>query len=114
MIKNIKNLTKISNTLDSKGTILGLLQYNDKYYLSSYLKDNAGRVYCSVKESILARYFNNELKLQEVFMASEDIVAPRNFRKGTIQSIKEQLAELITCGKSLFSENSDGMRNDSL
>lgn len=114
MIKEIKNLKKINAIMNAKGTILGLLKYRDKYYLSSYLKDNAGRVYCSVEESVLASYFNNELRLQDVFLASEDIVVPRIFRKETVDLLKEQLADLITCGKRLFFENSDGMRNDSL
>jgi len=114
MIKSSRILKKINDTLNSKGTILGLFQYKDKYYLSSYLKDKSGRIYCSVKESILALYFNNELTLKEVFLASEGIVGPRNFREETIYSIKEQLTKLIAGGKRLFSQNADEMRNDSL
>ena len=114
MIKSSRILKKINDTLNSKGTILGLFQYKDKYYLSSYLKDRSGRVYCSVKESILALYFKNQLTLQEVFLASDGVVGPRNFRKETVYSIKEHLAGLITSGKRLFSENSEEMRNDSL
>lgn len=112
-MKEIKNLKKINETLNSKGTILGLLKYNDKYYFSSSLNGESGRVYWSVEEPVLASYFNNQLKLQDVFFASEDIIVPRYFRKEA-GDLKKQLADLITCGKRLFFENSDGMRNDSL
>ena len=114
MIKSSRILKKINDTLNSKGTILGLFQYKDKYYLSSYLKDKSGRAYCSVEESTLTRYFNNELRLQEVFMTSDEIVVPPNSKEKTAYLIKEQLADLIASGKRLFSENSDEMRNDSL
>ncbi len=114
MIKDNRFLKKINDTLNLKGTILGLFKYEDKYYLSSYLKDKSGRAYCSVEESILIRYFNNELRLQEVFMASKEIVVPRNFGRKAVHLIKDQLADLIASGKRLFSENSDDIRNDSL
>ena len=110
MIKDNKFLKKINNILNSNGTLLGLFKYNDTYYLSSYIDDNSGRAYCSVDEPTLTSYFNNELRLKDVFMASEDIVVAPGFRN----LIKEQLAELIASGKRLFSENSDEMRNDSL
>ncbi|HEY5826221.1 MAG TPA: hypothetical protein VIT44_17745 [Cyclobacteriaceae bacterium] len=114
MIKDIKILKKINDTLNAKGTILGLFKYKDKFYLSSYLKDKSGRAYCSVEESTLASYFNNELSLQEVFFASDDILVPRNFGTKTVALIKEQLTGLIASGKRMFSDNPDEMRNDSL
>ena len=114
MIKGNRILNKINDTLNAKGIVLGLFKYEDKYYLSSYLNDKSGRAYCSVEESTLTRYFNNELRLQDVFLASEDVVATRTFGKETINLIKGQLADLITTGKRLFLENSEGMRNDSL
>jgi hypothetical protein len=113
MIKDIRFLKKINDTLNLKGTILGLFKYKDKYYLSSYLKDKSVRAYFAVEDSILTRYFNNELRLQEVFMASKEIVVPRDFRKKAYL-IKAQLADLIASGQRLFSENSDDTRNDSL
>ena len=114
MIANIRNLKKLDDILNSEGTILGLYKYNDKHYLGSYLKNKSGTVYYSVNEPMLTRYFNNELRLQEVFLACEDIVVPPNFRKGPVDLVKEQLAKLLTCGERLFIENSAGMRNDTL
>lgn len=109
-MENVKQLQKIDDILNSEGTILGLHIYNDKLYFSSYLTDKSGTVYYSVDESILTQYFNNQLRLQEVFLASENTTVPQNFN----YLAKEQLAALIACGERLFLENPEGMRSDML
>jgi hypothetical protein len=114
MIKEIRNLKKVDDILNSEGTILGLCKDKDKFYLRSYLKDKTGMVYYSVEEQMLKRYFKNELTLCDVFLASEDLVIPRNFRNETVYLLIEELTGLIACGEELFLENSGGMRNDEL
>jgi len=111
MIKNIRNLKKIDDILNSEGTILGLHQHRDQLYLSSYLKDESGTVYYSVDALILVRYFKSELKLREVFLASEDVVVPRKSSQATNYLVKAGLTELISCGDRLFSENSEGIKS---
>jgi len=116
MIKNVRDLKKIDDILNCEGTILGLHKdkAKDKLCLSSFLRDGSGTVYYSVNERTLAKYLNNELRLREVYMASEDTFVLRNSPIEAVYFFKEYLTELITCGERLFQENSDEIKNDML
>ena len=114
MIKNVRDLKKIDDILNCEGTILGLHKDKDKLCLSSFLRDGSGTVYYSVDERTLAKYLNNELKLRDVYLASEDTFVLRNSPIDAVYFFKEYLTELITCGERLFRENSDGIKNDML
>jgi hypothetical protein len=113
-MKNTLNLKNIGDLLNSEGTLLGLHQNEGELYLSSYLNDKSGTVYYSVDESTLVRYYNNELRLSEMYLTSKDTVVPRCYRTETVYFNKEELTNLISCGDKLFLENSFGMRSDTL
>jgi hypothetical protein len=114
MIKNIGDLKKIDDILSLEGTILGLHKDRDKLCLSSCLKDGSGTVYYSVNELTLAKYLNNELRLRDVYLASEDTLVLRKSPMEAVYFFKEYLTELISCGERSFLENSDRIKNDML
>ena len=71
-------------------------------------------VYYSVDEPTLVKYLNNDLKLSEIYLESNDTVVHHNFQMEPVYFIKVELTDLISCGERLFIENSEGIRSDRL
>ena len=77
-----KELQKISDILNSEGSILGL--YTDsrnKLYLGSFLQDGSGVIYYSVNLDTLKDYLQSKLTLAELYIKSQSFLIKHKFRK---------------------------------
>ena len=111
MIFDIWKLKKEDDLLNSEGTILGLYKLDTKLYLGSYLKDGSGMVYYSTELSLLKKYFNSEIRLNQLYSESEDFIVARKYRDEVVSFLKQDLVNLIKCGDKLYSELSDALKN---
>lgn len=114
MISDIRRLKKIDDILNSEGTVLGLFQIDEQFFLGSFLKDHSGMVYYSVSRDLLKSYFDSKLKLRQVYLASEDIIVTRKCRNEIESFLKNDFAEMLQCGDQYYHEIGESMRNDNL
>lgn len=110
----VKKLKKLTDILNSEGTILGLYQIDNELFLGSFLTDKTGMVYYSTNKEILNHYVNGEITLSQVYLDSEDFIVSRKFRNDTVAYLKQDLADKIQCGDKYYNELSDGMKNPNI
>jgi hypothetical protein len=110
----VEKLKKLTDILNSEGTILGLYQIDNELFLGSFLTDKTGMVYYSTNKKALNRYLNNEITLGQVYLESEDFIVSRNFRNDTVTYLKQDLAEKIQCSDKYYNELSNELKNPNI
>ena len=111
MILNVRKLIKQEDIINSEGTILGLYNLNSSLYLGSLLKDGSGMIYYSTNNDLLRKYLNSEIRLDQLYGESEDLIVTRMYRNETVSFLKQDLTDLIECGDQYYKEISGLMKN---
>jgi len=111
MIIEIAKLIRVTDLLNSEGTILGLLKdKNNNFFLCSYLKSMNGTVFYSVTKNILLDYLNGKLKTEELFLKSDSFLVTIKSDAESKSYIKENLKQEIHFGDLRYSEISSSMK----
>ena len=111
MLSDIKELEKITDILNSEGTILGLYNLDKKLYLSSFLTDHTGEIYYSTTKEKLLQYLRSKIMLQELYLESDDIFVSRQLRNYTGLHLKQDFANVIKCSGEYYEELSEALKN---
>lgn len=105
MIIEINDLKKITDLINSEGTILGLLKdKKSKLFLCSFLKNSEGTVYYSTTKKMLNDYLLGKLKTKELFLKSNSFLVTVKNKNSSKVYIKESIAAEIQCSEIYYTE----------
>jgi hypothetical protein len=114
MIDDINKLNKIGDIINSEGSILALYKDGNKYYLSSLLNDHSGLLYYSINKEDLREYLNSAIRLNDLYLKSDDFIVKRKFRTKEDSFIKSDMLHHILFGDRYFKDIPESMRNENL
>lgn len=107
-----RNLKKISDILNSEGTILGLyIDTRTNLYLGSFLKDGSGTIFYTVDLTQLKAYLQSKMPLADLYKRSSSFLVQHKFRKETKTYLKQDFLESLQCGNDYYKDISESMKS---
>jgi hypothetical protein len=112
-----KKLKKLGEIINSEGSILSLYRdtIDNVLYLKSFLSDGTGIIYYSTKDTLLGKYFDSEITLNDLYLQTDDDkVVFKSRRDESILVKKDAFKDKIQCGKDKYNELPSGMKCERL
>ncbi len=107
-----RNLKKISDILNSEGTILGLYRDpKDNLFLGSLLKEGSGTIFYSVDLNQIKDYLKSELTISELYNESSSFLVNHKFRKEIKTYLKQDFLNSLQCGNEYYKDIPESMKS---